>query len=542
MSTVNYLTARSSNLAAFNTIQLNVSTLTGSTIQTTATANTSSIIVSTLATRAATYSTLTGSTITSNNLVLSTLTVSSINSGAPGVAEYSTLNVSSMNATSTITASSINALTGRIGIGTANPAYKLDLVGDARASGSLLFGTGGTYTPGCIFSNGDWGMILRSYTASPAVAKILFTDNADNHLFGVDNNSRIYISRYLRGTSNVRNSGISRLTINSDYNDSTTGFAINASDTSPDDYTMKLYPYVVAGGIVGYAFGTLNGTTNYTPLSFNRDRVGVNNINPSQAFNVQGTSAFQGLTTKNSTDPTGGHLLLLNSDDNYVFPTINFFNWTHDNQALMFDMYYFGGFLNSTAGSGFMQYKAGNSFDTFALRGTGTAGSGGTLTKAMSVSPFGIVQIPQHPFVKLYGSGGQYAINVGTTWGLNMLYAGQSVGLNNNFGNGWNVGTGAFYAPILGRWQINVSFYWNNYVAGNRMFIRQCNSAGTVLLSQYCHIEGNGISLDTVREYSTMLYMAAGDYFYIFMASGSGSSLGYFDGYEHSHMTIHFVG
>ena len=69
MSTVNYLTSRSSNLAAFNTIQLNVSTLTGSTIQTTATANTSSIIVSTLATRAATYSTLTGSTITTSSII-----------------------------------------------------------------------------------------------------------------------------------------------------------------------------------------------------------------------------------------------------------------------------------------------------------------------------------------------------------------------------------------------------------------------------------------------------------------------------------------
>jgi len=69
MSTVNYLTSRSSNLAAFNTIQLNVSTLTGSTIQTTATATTSSIIVSTLSTRAATYSTLTGSTITTSSII-----------------------------------------------------------------------------------------------------------------------------------------------------------------------------------------------------------------------------------------------------------------------------------------------------------------------------------------------------------------------------------------------------------------------------------------------------------------------------------------
>jgi hypothetical protein len=179
---------------------------------------------------------------------------------------------------------------GNVGIGITNPSYKLDVVGDARASGSLIIGTGGTYTPGCIFANGDWGMILRAYTASPAVNKFLVSDNADTHLFGIDLNNRLYISQTLRGSTTTRNSGIARLTINSDYNDSATGFAINASDTgnTTDDYTMKLYPYVVAGGIVGYAFGTLNGTTNYTPFSFNRNLVGINNTSPSYPLDVVG--------------------------------------------------------------------------------------------------------------------------------------------------------------------------------------------------------------------------------------------------------------
>ena len=112
MSTVNYLTSRNSNLATFSAIQLNVSTITGSTIHTTATATTSSIVVSTLHTHSAVYSTLTGSslsasTITSNTLALSTLTVSSINSGTPGVAAYSTLDVSSLTVVSTTTVSTL---------------------------------------------------------------------------------------------------------------------------------------------------------------------------------------------------------------------------------------------------------------------------------------------------------------------------------------------------------------------------------------------------------------------------------------------------
>jgi len=90
--------------------------------------------------------------------------------------------------------------------------------------------------------------------------------------------------------SNTRITGNSfaRFTINSDYSDSSSGFGINASDNTSDDYTMKLYPYVVAGGIVGYAFGTLNGSSNYTPLSFNRNFIGVNQINPSYAVDIYG--------------------------------------------------------------------------------------------------------------------------------------------------------------------------------------------------------------------------------------------------------------
>lgn len=80
--------------------------------------------VNNLFTTAIAYSTLTGSTINTNSLSLSTLTVSSINSGAPGVAAYSTLNVSTLNARSTITASTITT-TSYVGIGTSNPIAPL---------------------------------------------------------------------------------------------------------------------------------------------------------------------------------------------------------------------------------------------------------------------------------------------------------------------------------------------------------------------------------------------------------------------------------
>jgi hypothetical protein len=167
MSTVNYLTARSSNLAAFNTIQLNVSTLTGSTIQTTATATTSSIVVSTLTTRAATYSTLTGSTITTSSIITPVIATAtgfttigqntsfpnrSIEIGADAAnsvyldfhssdsayPDYSTRIQSFGGSTigqghMSLQASTINIVgTSGVGIGTSTPGYKLDVLGDVN--------------------------------------------------------------------------------------------------------------------------------------------------------------------------------------------------------------------------------------------------------------------------------------------------------------------------------------------------------------------------------------------------------------------------
>jgi hypothetical protein len=119
-------------------------------------------------------------------------------------------------------------------------------------------------------------MILRAYTASPNVNKFMVSDNADTHLFAVDLNNRLYISQTLRGSSVTRNSGIARLTINSDYADATTGFAINASDGTGDNYYMFLYPYTNTGGVVGYQFKIVNNGSTYYPICMNQyGRVGL---------------------------------------------------------------------------------------------------------------------------------------------------------------------------------------------------------------------------------------------------------------------------
>jgi len=58
---------------------------------------------------------------------------------------------------------------------------------------------------------------------------------------------------------------------------------------------------------------------------------------------------------------------------------------------------------------------------------------------------------------------------------------------------------------------------------------------------QYICIESGGIAADSIRQYSTMLLMPAGGYFYVYMASGGNGSASYFAGYEHSQMSIYMV-
>lgn len=75
----------------------------------------------------------------------------------------------------------LNPRGGRIGIGTISPSYALHVVGDSYASGSLLFGAGGTYSAGSIYSDSTWGCIIRAKTSAPTGAEFLFTNAADGH-------------------------------------------------------------------------------------------------------------------------------------------------------------------------------------------------------------------------------------------------------------------------------------------------------------------------------------------------------------------------
>ena len=76
---------------------------------------------------------------------------------------------------------------GNVGIGTTSPSQKLDVVGGPTKSDGFILGTSNNlYTPGCIYTDSNWGMLFRSAVSSPGIADFLFNDYAGNQMMVID--------------------------------------------------------------------------------------------------------------------------------------------------------------------------------------------------------------------------------------------------------------------------------------------------------------------------------------------------------------------
>ena len=152
----------------------------------------------------------------------------------------------------------------------------------------------------------------------------------------------------------------------------------------------------------------------------------------------------------------------------------------------------------------------------------------------------GAIECANQPFCIVGGVGGASVFYpVGSVFGAgSLLFAYTSAGMSNSGTSGWSAGAGAFFFTKTGKWQVNWSFYWNNFAGGSRAVLYHYNSAGALLESRYCALNASGIGGDTTQAYSTLIYGAVGDFLQCQFQSGSGTL--YFGGITHTHATFYF--
>jgi hypothetical protein len=202
---------------------------------------------------------------------------------------------------------------------------------------------------------------------------------------------------------------------------------------------------------------------------------------------------------------------------------------------------------------GYMGYATASNFDLSVENGAQLAintngaprmiiAAGGltTINNGLSVAG-GEIACTNQPFVIVGAVGGaSIGYGAGTNFGSGgYLFAYTSAGYSNSPGSGWASVAGRFWATLTGRYQVNFCFYWNNFAAGSRAVMLHYNGAGALLETRYCALWGAGIGSDTTQNYSTIVYMSAGNFLQFQFQSGSGTL--YFGGITHTHCSFHFI-
>ena len=140
--------------------------------------------------------------------------------------------------------------TDNVGIGTTSPSQKLDVVGGPTKSDGFILGTSNNlYTPGCIYTDSNWGMLFRSAVSSPGIADFLFNDYAGNQMMVIDGgnvgigvtdpDSKLEVRGNIRASFSDTNHGMfidAGGTVRRDYGGNGAGFHFTSNAIWPTNY------------------------------------------------------------------------------------------------------------------------------------------------------------------------------------------------------------------------------------------------------------------------------------------------------------------
>jgi hypothetical protein len=328
--------------------------------------------------------------------------------------------------------------TGNVGIGTDTPGYLLHVNGSFNCTslyvnGSPFTGSGSVWSlnsTSAYYSSGNVGI----GTASPSTSLHVYSTTAANTFLIEATSSSSYASMYFKNNtpasvymglggsavggnfqSNFFIQSPNAIVLNTNGRDSngTVGMIINTSGSvgigtaSPSDI-LHLYK---SGTTANMGIVTQNGTriwragvrgdtsssyviqddtANTMRLVINSSgNVGIGTNTPAQPLSVNGAQAIYGGTGNYSLTSASGNLLFYTSSDTYAYPTMNLFNFDHNNNGIFFDIIYTTpNWQNCHSGTNWGIYKSGGILQFAYL--SGNAGTTAGLTNRMVLTSTGV--------------------------------------------------------------------------------------------------------------------------------------------------------
>jgi hypothetical protein len=281
---------------------------------------------------------------------------------------------------------------GNLGVGTSGPSALLHVSGT-----SIL---GGASTHGSTLNT------IGLLTATGGLTSVGVTSSSTLNVSGLTTLNTAIVSgaMTLQSTLNTVGALTTAGSLYANNGISVSGTTIlNSNTTMGSSLTVTGVVTAVSTMNVGGAFTASSSSvlagvsTHLSSLYVSGTSVFMNNM-------AIGTTSATSLLTLNGPNISlqGPHINIFNASSSY--PTYQQLNWSADNIAQNFDMYWDGSWRNSTTGWGYQTYKMNNKLTFFAMN-SGAAGSSGSILSVLAMSGSNVGINNNSPAVPLHVSG-----------------------------------------------------------------------------------------------------------------------------------------
>jgi hypothetical protein len=308
---------------------------------------------------------------------------------------------------------------GNVGIGLTNPSYLLHVAGSLNCSSLYVNGVsitslGAQWTQSgsnAYYNTGNIGIGTNSPSNLLTVAQLGSNYSAPVLVLdaGIPANATAGAPRGIgKPLLGIGNSSWTSGGVAGDYYGIGFGYG-GATSGSYFPAEIGLYVQTTSGATWGdIVFSTRSTTANIVASERLRitgaGNVGIGITNPSYPLSLVGAQSINGISSQYSRTASSGNLLFHTSSDSYAYPTMNVFNYDHNNNGIFFDIIYTNpNWQSCYSGTNWGIYKSGGVLQFAYLNAT--VGTTGDLTNAMVLTSTGVGIGINNPSVKLHVNG-----------------------------------------------------------------------------------------------------------------------------------------